>query len=310
MQGRSTFTCSEIAELRRLIREKQTADRDRQKSLRARMRRMGFYITDVASDYSGFVVSDLDDLIARGVLEIVAGDPGHDGTRAQATRRSTSTSARPAANVGQRPRLRRSSHEESTESAEIERYVPEALRTLDARQAEPIARAAARVPRKPGLYTIHGSATAWRELGLGKPRDERPLYVGKAEESLAGRDIDTHFGNGRTGQSTVRRSFAALLHDTLGLRGMPRNPARPGYFTNYGLSPEHDELLTRWMREHLRLAVWPKPEECKVALLTIERRLLATLQPPLNLKDVATPWSAKLSAARRVLADEARDWRL
>src|SRR6266516_8206852 len=51
----------------RLIREKQTADAARQKTLRARMRRIGFYISDFAGDPAGFVVSDLDDLIARGV---------------------------------------------------------------------------------------------------------------------------------------------------------------------------------------------------------------------------------------------------
>jgi hypothetical protein len=60
MQGRSSFTRAEIEELRRLIREKQTTDRDCQKVLRGRMRRMGFYISDFASDYGGFVVSDLD----------------------------------------------------------------------------------------------------------------------------------------------------------------------------------------------------------------------------------------------------------
>jgi hypothetical protein len=43
MQGRSEFTPDEITELRRLIREKQTADRERQRALRGRMRRIGFY---------------------------------------------------------------------------------------------------------------------------------------------------------------------------------------------------------------------------------------------------------------------------
>jgi len=110
------------------------------------------------------------------------------------------------------------------------------------------------VPAQPGLYAIYGEAVTWDMLGLGEPPDGRPLYIGKAEESLVTRDLKTHFGDGRTGQSTVRRSFAALLHDTLGLRGMPRNPARPGYFSNYGLSAAHDAALTRWMREHLHLA--------------------------------------------------------
>jgi hypothetical protein len=73
MQGRREFTPEEIDSLRQLIREKQTADRDRQKSLRARMRRIGFYISDFSDDYSGFVVSDLDELISRGTITLVAG---------------------------------------------------------------------------------------------------------------------------------------------------------------------------------------------------------------------------------------------
>ena len=70
MAKRSTFTSTEIAELRRLIREKQTAPPDRQKALRAKMRRTGFYITDYA-DYTGFVASDLDDLITRGTITVL-----------------------------------------------------------------------------------------------------------------------------------------------------------------------------------------------------------------------------------------------
>ncbi len=43
------------------------------------MRRIGFYISDFAGDPAGFVVSDLDDLIARGVIEIVeGGEPEQD----------------------------------------------------------------------------------------------------------------------------------------------------------------------------------------------------------------------------------------
>jgi hypothetical protein len=66
---RSIFTPAEIAELKRLIREKQTAPQDRQKVLRAKMRKIGFFITDYA-DYPGFVESDLDELIARGTIEV------------------------------------------------------------------------------------------------------------------------------------------------------------------------------------------------------------------------------------------------
>jgi hypothetical protein len=70
MPRRSTFTSAEIAELKRLIRDKQTAPADRQKVLRAKMRKLGFFITDYA-DYPGFVESDFDSLISRGTITVV-----------------------------------------------------------------------------------------------------------------------------------------------------------------------------------------------------------------------------------------------
>lgn len=163
------------------------------------------------------------------------------------------------------------------------------------------------IPRKPGLYAVFGTPIAWKELGLGRPPDARPLYVGKSESSLLARDINTHFGNGRTGQSTVRRSVAALLRGTLGLRGMPRNPVQPGYFANYGLSREDDEQLTSWMKRRLTLAVWAPARP--VVLSPVETSLIQQWAPPLNLTDVATRWTARIKAARKVMADEARTWR-
>jgi hypothetical protein len=175
-------------------------------------------------------------------------------------------------------------------------------------RSQPLVDAESTVPGRPGLYAIHGDASTWSYLGLGDPPDERPLYIGKAEDSLVTRDVKTHFGDGRTGQSTVRRSFAALLHDTLGLRGIPRNTARPGYFSNYGLSASHDAALTRWMREQLRLAVWPTPLDCEFTLGQVEMALVVKLLTPLNLQGVVTSWTAQVKAARAVMAEEARAW--
>jgi hypothetical protein len=166
--------------------------------------------------------------------------------------------------------------------------------------------ASANVPDEPGLYAIYGSAEVWAELGLDDPPDDRPLYVGKSESSLVDRDLRTHFGDGRTGSSTLRRTFAALLYEALGLRGIPRNPAKPERFANYGLSPDHDAALTRWMRASLAIAVWPRPAD--IELLTAERAVLGHWLPPLNLKDVSTPWTRQVKAARAVMAAEARGY--
>jgi hypothetical protein len=77
-----------------------------------------------------------------------------------------------------------------------------------------------RVARKPGLYAFYGDEHAWSDLGLSPAFDDQPLYVGKAEKSLNGRDIGTHFTTGKTGSSTVRRSLAALLVEQLVWRAL------------------------------------------------------------------------------------------
>lgn len=292
-QGRSLFTPSEIERIRRLVREKQTADRDRQKSIRARLRSMGFRISDFA-DFLGFDESDLDDLIARGTITI----QNEPGDLAPAVSSPTQSETVRSADAPAQTHV--------SDGEELSHFAAEVLRALA--QRAPLAEAAPRVPARPGLYGIYGNADAWEELRLGHPPDERPLYVGKAEGSLVSRDLATHFGIGRTGSSTVRRSFAALLREPLGLTARPRNSERPERFANYGLPPEHDERLTAWMRKNLGLAVWPKPAACTLALAVIEVAVLAQLLPPLNLKDVRTPWTAQVKAARAAMAGEARLW--
>jgi hypothetical protein len=183
--------------------------------------------------------------------------------------------------------------------------------------AVPVAKGMPSAPSRPGLYAVHAPARAWKELGLRKPPDERPLYVGKSESSLAGRDVTGHFGytkDGRatsvTGNSTLRRALAALLHDSRGYRGRPRNPVKPGYFSNFGLSPEQDDELSDWMRKHLQLACWPKPDSVSIEQLKrVERAVAQRLLPPLNLDGVVTPWKKQLEDARLLMRTEAKEWR-
>jgi hypothetical protein len=164
--------------------------------------------------------------------------------------------------------------------------------------------AAAVVPDSPGLYAIYADSKVWRQLTLGEPPDDRPLYVGKAKDSLVTRDLRTHFVDGRTGSSTLRRSFAALLRAPLKLTPQPRNPENPERPANYGLPPAHDERLTEWMQLKLRIAVWPT--DARAPLEAIEKQALAHWQPPLNLKDVRTAWTTHVKAARAEMADQVR----
>jgi hypothetical protein len=173
--------------------------------------------------------------------------------------------------------------------------------------SDPAPAATAEVPAAPGLYAVHAHPHHWLELGLSDPPDDRPLYVGKSEKSLASRDLRTHFATGRTGSSTLRRSLAGLLAGHLNLHAQPRNIASPSHYDKFGLEPAGDQRLTDWMLTNLRLAVWPSPAGSH--LDAIETAVLQRLFPPLNLSKVTTPWSAQIAAARRTLAQQALAWR-
>lgn len=159
-----------------------------------------------------------------------------------------------------------------------------------------------------GLYAIYGAQAIWQQLGLSDPPDARPLYVGKAEVSLRSRDLKHHFESGATGSSTVRRTFAAMLRDVRGFRGVPRDKANPRKWSHYALDHEHEIALTEWMRENLQLAIWAKPPEC-ADLHAVEKGVLAKLVPALNIQhSFASPWRAVVRKARRVMADDAKAW--
>ncbi|MBN7794643.1 GIY-YIG nuclease family protein [Microbacterium esteraromaticum] len=172
--------------------------------------------------------------------------------------------------------------------------------------------AAQHVPARPGLYAIYGDKQAWRDLGLEVAYDQ-PLYVGKAEKSLVSRDLNGHFATNRkstprTGGSTVRRSFAALLRDALDLQAVPRNLAKPERFANYGLAEGGDARLNEWMHARLTLAVWPAPAGMTVPLGDVESAVIVRFTPPINL-DKNPGKLARLSAARADMAAEASRWR-
>lgn len=106
----------------------------------------------------------------------------------------------------------------------------------------------------------------------------------------------------------VRPQFAALLREPLGVRGVPRNEEKPGRFANFGLEPDDDRLLTRWMHEHLTLAVWTMPDDLPISRLeAIEVDVIRFWTPPLNLKN--NPGRLRhLRMARAYLATEAKAW--
>lgn len=294
MPGRDRFNSEELVWIREQLVQLRQADRGQQKRIRARLRQAGFHVSDWAAAGEGFTASEFDALRARGRIV-----------------RAENVSVLPA---GPDP------VDVGVPGGPVDTWVaaelPSAIAALTAPRhdvAELIATAHAgsepgALLDSPGLYAIYGNAATWRQLALGDPQDHRPLYVGKAEQSLVARDLRTHFSTGKTGQSSPRRSFAALLAGHLPLVAMPRRPdnPEPTKWTHFALEADGDEQLTAWMLERLRLAAWPS--RAPRPLAAMERAVMNHWRPPLNLTGVQQPWSRQVRAARGLLARAAQDW--
>lgn len=70
MKGKNEFTKAEVAELRRLIKQRCNADRGEQKKIRDKMRDIGFYGWDDFRIYN-MTIDKFDDLISSGKIKIL-----------------------------------------------------------------------------------------------------------------------------------------------------------------------------------------------------------------------------------------------
>ena len=133
------------------------------------------------------------------------------------------------------------------------------------------------LPATPGLYTWW--LTDPQKLSQ-VPLTPRPdglslLYLGiaksgaAANSDLRSRVLGKHI-RGSLGNSTLRRSLAALLWEEQGWK-----PIFPS--DRVLLAPEENQKLSQWMAENLRVAWLPHPEPW-----TVEAELIGLFQPPLN----------------------------
>ena len=271
--GRRSFTPAEIDELRRLIREKETADGSRQKALRARMRWMGFYISDFASGAGGFVASDLDDLISRGVIVV---ESAH-----AASETPVAPSPSPAPHAVE---------------------VRDAVDVVAALTVGPVSIAAAfeaadagGAPSAPGLYAWWGARGAIHGVPH-HPHPEQPelglLYVGiSPARSSSGADIRSRVlgrhVRGNTSSSAFRFVLASLLREELALT--PRRTA-----SKVVLDRGDNARLRDWQLGHLSLTwcVRGRPWE-------VEGEVISRMEPPLNSSgNQGHPFYPRVSSAR------------
>ena len=68
--SRRTFTISEYQQIRELVNQLQSADASKQKGIRAKIRKIGLYWSEVANGVD-YTVANLERLVTEGVIDIV-----------------------------------------------------------------------------------------------------------------------------------------------------------------------------------------------------------------------------------------------
>ena len=142
-----------------------------------------------------------------------------------------------------------------------------------------IGQATPEIPTEPGLYAWWALADALPGVtGPEHPTEQLELlYVGIArsgessKSTLRSRVVGNHI-RGTTGQSTLRRSLAALLSEREGWRST--------WTTRPVLIPGDEQRLSEYMGANLQLtwAAHPRP-------WTVEAAVIEQLRPPLNQAD-------------------------
>lgn len=162
-------------------------------------------------------------------------------------------------------------------------------------------------PNVPGLYGFQLAKDAiLGNLGFGG----QIVYVGKAEDSLKKRDLNTHFKDNCTGSSTLRRSIGAILKDEFKAIAFSRNGTldRPN-IDNYKFDTEAERKLSKWMNDNLLVGYWEYDCAIEEKLLhEIEVQLILALKPTLDLDNETksfNPHAAELTSLRQICKDEA-----
>ena len=249
MKGRNVFSKEQYKKIKGLVAQKVIEPRDKQKGIRASMRRLGFYITDFVTDQKGFDVDKLEGLVTQGEIIIKGSVLESKTVTASKAKKST-----------------RVLHVSSTKKIKANGF----------NQFDPEKNSTDEIPNSPGNYII----CLKRESKLPKVNERyqtknlngfEVVYTGIAGKSLRRRDYQQHF-TGNAGSSTLRKSIGSLM----GLTKIPRDkdPSNgKSKFTEGG-----EEKLSNWMAENLFLYYKENPKP-----IQFEEGLINEYCPPLNL---------------------------
>jgi hypothetical protein len=256
VKGKNLFFKSEYEQLKTLIKEKQTADKTEQKSIRNRIRKIGFYFSDFSNQKKGYDISDLEQLLKNGEIKI-------DGTINNIEKPKVSTKRK------ERPK--------QTEVRTFKKLdLTKVLVEFTKNRFEPNKDLENVIPDTCGNYIICLKKQSKLPISEYKVETQRfdslkVVYTGIAGKSLRKRDYRQHF-KGNAGSSTLRKSLGVLF----GYKLIPRDKNPESRKTKFDLKDESE--LSEWMNLHLVMYFLPNSD-----FDDLENQLIDKLNPPLNL---------------------------
>ena len=256
MKGKNIFTTSQIDEIKKLIAEKVRATEDKQKGIRAKIRKLGFYYSDFSTKKDGYTVADFESLISSGQIKNTGGN--NKLTEQAITIKPVAAMVLPTS--------------EKTDLTSL-------LQAFKQNRFDPTTDSETSIPDKSGNYilclkpnsnlpkvSITPTITSFDGLKV--------IYTGIAGGSLKSRDYRQHFKGNNAGRSTLRKSLGVLF----GYKQIPRDSDPNSGKTKFGQIDE--QKLTEWMINNLVMYFLPTTN-----FDSIEIKLINHFNPPLNLKD-------------------------
>ena len=266
MKGKNTFTSSEIADLRSLIKERVKADRSQQKGIRAKMRRIGFFGGD---DFGidDLQPSDFEKLITDRRIKILGQEL-------------------PEKNKSLLHKVEKDIDANSTPMIKI-----------DFELFDPVIHSYNHIPDNSGNYLVclkkdSNLPDIAVNYEMVNYQGFRVIYTGIAGTSLRNRDYKQHFTGNNAGSSTLRKSLGSLFRYPKIARDKDQSNGKTKF------KDSDEKQLSEWMKSNLVLFFQSNIDPDK-----LEDELIKKFNPPLNLSKnkniINLEFRKKLSELRR-----------
>jgi hypothetical protein len=224
MKGRSLFSVNEAEQIRSLIKQKLVASTTEQKTIRAKIRKIGFHFSDF-SNKKGYNVQDFDDLASSGHITI-------EGKKANLLTRQTQTKIK----TNQIKRQAKHEFLDPFEKGGFKR-----THELDAN-----------ILNCTGLYCLQllpNSQLPERYQKKLNERNTKIIYIGKAEDQTLRDRLSQELEH--TSPGTFFRSIGAVLK-FLPIKGHLKGKSNQ---TNYKFTPEDTRKIILWLRQNIEICI-------------------------------------------------------